>query len=134
MGFDPVVAFVSKQSVCTLSSHDKVVAGSSSNLGSVWAGHYEILARSSEDQRHATAAVDDVVALIAVQHVDFADVRARVRNDVVAFATMYAIYPVAGFNAVVAGTAPYRVITLARNDVVVIVSAHDDDMFVTVVA
>ena len=55
-------------------------------------------------------ALDDVVALLAVQHVGHADVGAGVGDDVVAVAAMDLVDAVAGLDGVVALVAPHRVV------------------------
>src|SRR5690606_11033004 len=124
-GFDPVVAFIAKQDVGAVTAEHKVIPGAAAYFAAVRAGHQKVLARPAEDQGHAAAAMDDIIAFVAVEHVHFTDIRSRIGDDVVALATMYAVHAVSRFDAVISLAAPDCVVSLAGNDVVITIGSHD---------
>src|SRR5690606_2621915 len=133
-GLDPVVTLVAKEGVGAVAALYEVVPRSGAHLGPVRPRHDEILSTTTEVQGQATAGVDDIVALIAVYHVHFADISPGIGNDVVAFAAVEQIHAITAFDTVVILAAPNGIVAFAGNNVVVSVRTHHDDMAVAVIA
>ncbi|GJE45664.1 hypothetical protein AEGHOMDF_4864 [Methylobacterium soli] len=131
---EPIVALVAEEEVAAFTAEDEVVAGAAEGLLAVRAGDDEVMALVAEDQRQSAAGVDDVVALLTVQHIDLADIRAAVGDDVVAGAAVDLVDAVAGLDAVVAAAPPDRVVAAAGDDRLARVRALDQDVIEPVVA
>ncbi len=133
-GLHPVVTLVAEQEVATVTAEDEVVARTAEHLLAVRSGHDEVLSLIAEDEGQPAATMDDVVALLAVQHIDFTNIRAGIGDDVIALAAMDLIDAVARFDLVIAFAAPNRVVATASHDMVVSGRTLNEDMVETIVA
>src|SRR5690606_39963511 len=92
---DPVVTGLAQQEVHAVAAEDEVVVDATPDLLAVRPCDQEALALVAEDEREAAAAVNDVVAFLAVQEVHLAGIGAGIGDDVITLAAVNMVNTVA---------------------------------------